>query len=157
MKAQNNQVINNGFANVIDISFEKNLQNDILSPQLSRQLKSLDQFETQYKIYNSIKGSLNTEDQRDALIDLVINNISQDMNDYDSDKDKIHNSLKDIKMYPKQYVDKVIKNSNKTTKLTQNLDEILSQLEENKDNKVNTNKLDVKKDEKIISLNYLLN
>ena len=148
LKAQNNQVINNGFANVIDISFEKNLQNDILSPQLSRQLKSLDQFETQYKIYNSIKGSLNTEDQRDALIDLVINNISQDMNDYDSDKDKIHNSLKDIKMYPKQYVDKVIKNSNKTTKLTQNLDEILSQLEENKDNKVNTNKLDVKKDEK---------
>ena len=148
MKAQNNQVINNGFANVIDISFEKNLQNDILSPQLSRQLKSLDQFETQYKIYNSIKGSLNTEDQRDALIDLVINNISQDMNDYDSDKDKIHNSLKDIKMYPKQYVDKVIKNSNKTTKLTQNLDEILSQLEENKDNKVNTNKLDVKRTKK---------
>lgn len=96
-------------ANVVDISMSHDLSSDLISPQLNQQLRSLDQFQSQYSLFEETKVSqIKPQIDNNAIVDMMVNEVTKDMTDFKDDKKALLTEIDKMQQSSDDIVDKMM-------------------------------------------------
>lgn len=99
----------NKSANVVDISMSHDLSGDVISPQLNQQLRSLDQFQSQYELYNETKVSqIKPQIDNNAIVDMMVNEVITDMTDFKDNKKALMTEIEKMQQSSDEMVEKMM-------------------------------------------------
>ncbi|MHD0398638.1 type VII secretion protein EsaA [Staphylococcus simulans] len=99
----------NQSANVVDISMSHNLAGELISPELNQQLRALDQFQSQYHLYEETKtNQIKPEIDNDAIVDMMVNEVTKDMTDFKADKKELLDEIENMQNSSDEIVDKMM-------------------------------------------------
>ncbi|AVO03102.1 type VII secretion protein EsaA [Staphylococcus simulans] len=107
--SQNGPEKSNQSANVVDISMSYNLAGELISPELNQQLRALDQFQSQYHLYEETKtNQIKPEIDNDAIVDMMVNEVTKDMSDFKANKKSLLDEIESMKNSSDEIVDKMM-------------------------------------------------
>lgn len=135
--------------NIVDFNIEDNLSQEIQSPELTQQLKSLDRFESQYEMYATNQHALNNKTKRSSIIDMMVNMTTNELDKFKDDKTKTLDQIDSLKDSSDQFSSDIVESRNQASDQQDKLSKMISELDEmNKDFEQEPKEPKINKDKK---------
>lgn len=116
---------------VVDISIHHNLEGRLIQAGLNEQLRALDQFENLYHIYQNQHLTPEVpEINNEAIIDMLVDEVIQDMSEFKSDKSALLKQIDQLHDTSHDLVDEMMEGQKGLLDNQQGLSELIKELEE---------------------------
>ncbi|ARJ50993.1 type VII secretion protein EsaA [Staphylococcus lutrae] len=154
--ANSNNTDNKDDVSIVDVSIYHHLEGRLIHADVNEQLRALDQFDSQYRIYQSQHLTPKApEINNDAIVKMLVDEVVNDMTTFKADKSTLLKRIDELEQSSKALIDdmvngqtSLIDNQNMLSELIQELEETHQKIQENPEKP----KVDSEKEESFVTL-----